>query len=371
MTASPIRIVIVDDNETTRAVLRSAVDKERDFTAVGEAKSPDDALRLVKRHRPDLVTINMQMRAHGGLDATRAIMAERPTPILVMAADHPLARTQAMRAIEAGAMDVFPELALASGRADESQRRRLTKLMRTLSQVPVVRRFARPPRVRRSLRPEPRTESAVGWAVIAIGASTGGPPVVGQLLRSLLCCPAPIVVVQHMTTGFGEGFAQWLEQDVGRSVVYVEEAARLAPEHVYVAPDDKHLVLEGDGRLLARAGPALLHQRPSIDLFFESVSTRLGARAVGVLLTGMGSDGAEGLRALRDTGALTIAQAPETCVVASMPASAIALGAARLVLAPATMGAEILRLGVYPQANQQGADAPPKPTEFGNPWHDE
>jgi two-component system chemotaxis response regulator CheB len=186
VTASPIRIDLVDDNDATRGVLRSALDRERDLASVGEARSPEDALRLVKRHRPDLVTINMHMRAQGGLEATRSIMAERPTPILVLAAEHPLARAQAMRAIEAGAMEIFPELSMGSGRADEIQRRRLTKLIRTLSQVPVVRRFARPPRVQRSLRPEPGLDGAAGWTLIAIGASTGGPPVVGQLVRSLL-----------------------------------------------------------------------------------------------------------------------------------------------------------------------------------------
>jgi two-component system chemotaxis response regulator CheB len=371
VTAPPVRIVIVDDGEATRAALRSVLDREKDLLVVGEARSPDEALRLVRRHRPDLITISVHMRGQCGLETTRAIMADRPTPILVLAPEHPSARTLAMRAIEAGAMDVFPEVLTTSSRGDEAQRRRLTKLVKTLSQVPVVRRFARPPRVRRSLRPDPRSEGAVGWALIAIGASTGGPPVVGQVVRSLLTCPTPIAVVQHMTAGFGAGFAKWLEQDVGRSVVYVEETARLAPQRVYVAPDDKHLVLEADSRIAARAGPPVHHQRPSIDSFFESVARRLGRRAVGVLLTGMGSDGAEGLQALRNAGALTIAQAPDTCVVDSMPRSAIALNAARLVLAPALMGAEILRLGVYTQAAQAGAEAPPISTEFGNPWHDE
>jgi two-component system chemotaxis response regulator CheB len=349
-----VRVVIVDDSATARAALRQAFEQEADLQVVGEAATRDEALSVVRRTRPDLVTMDVYMRTQNGLDVARELVSELPVPILVVTAYHPTDPQLAFRAIESGALDVCAKLPFTGATDYEKERRRMVRLVRTLASVPVVRRLrkrqtraAAPAlNIPADQAPSPlRTRTtAPALELVAIGASTGGPPLVARLLRELPPdYPLPVVVVQHITPGFGLGFSAWLASEAKKPVVHVEERTGIVPGVVYVAPDDRHLVMD-DGELAVLDAPPLRHQRPSVDVLFESLARSLGARTLGVLLTGMGSDGAIGLKAMRGAGARTIAQAPESCVVAGMPTSAIELGAAELVCSPEDIVQELLAL---------------------------
>ncbi|HKY34299.1 MAG TPA: chemotaxis protein CheB [Polyangiaceae bacterium] len=353
-----VRVLIVDDSATARAAIRAALALDKYVVVAGEAVSGEEALRLVQRLRPDIVTMDLYLTGTAGIDVARAIMEECPTPILIVTAFHPTDPGLAFKAVAAGALDVCGKPPAPVNPEYRREQKRLVRLVRTLARVPVVRRH--PARARAGTPAGfPRADSQPRRRdLIAVGASTGGPPIVRDLLRALPAeFPLPVVVVQHMTTGFGESYSQWLAAETERKVVYVCDRATLAPSTVFVADDNRHLQVV-KGRLLVCSDEAAINfQRPSIDLFFSSVARELGARAVAILLTGMGSDGADGLFALREAGALTIAQSPETCAVDSMPNSAIRQDAVALVLRPGAIAEAIVSL-------QNGARSPVEPTRI-------
>jgi len=241
-----------------------------------------------------------------------------------------------------GALEVWQKPPSPSSPTYAKEIGRFLRALKALARVPVVRHSwtkmrllsasptsiapAPPP------RPAPRSEAC---KALLIGASTGGPPVIEAILEGLARpFPVPIVVVQHITPGFVKGFATWLEESTKHAVEVVTDARPLAPGVVYLAGDDCHTVLTSPNALgVSRAEPRVF-QRPSVDVLFESAAAHLGASCIAVLLTGMGADGAQGLLALKNSSALTIVQAPATCVVEGMPSKAIALKAASLVLAP-------------------------------------
>lgn len=340
-----IRVVVVDDSATARAAIGAAFGVGSGIEIVGEAASGVEAVRMVRGLRPDLVTMDVYLSGTTGIDVTRAIMEECPTPILVITAYHPTDPGLAFKAVAAGALDVCAKLPSPRNAEYPREQRRLIRLVRALAQVPVVRRY-----LSRSRGDEPATVRALDTLpqttdLIAIGASTGGPPVVRDLLRALPTgFPVPVVLVQHMTSGFGESYGKWLALETDHKVVYVSERAELAPATIYLAADNRHLRLALGRSLVSSDEPAVNYQRPSIDVFFESVARELGARSAAVLLTGMGSDGADGLASLRAAGALTIAQSPETCAIDSMPSSAIRRKAVALVMGPEAIAAELANL---------------------------
>lgn len=336
MGTGPVRVLIVDESPAAREAIARAVSSVPDvLQVVGSAASGTDALSQLTRLRPDIVTMSLRLGHEDGLTLVSRIMATQPVPILVIAALDGGDPALAFRAVEAGAVDVLPRLPAPAHPSYERQRRRLIRLLETLAGVPVVtRRHAAP--VHKLQRSPPSAKQA---RLVAIGASTGGPPIIQEILTALpRPFPLPIAIVQHMAEGFGADFAAWLSSTTGHRVTICDREVELLPGAVYLAPDDAHLVLTAALRL-APSGEDLhrLH-RPSIDVLFASVASRLGAGVVGVLLTGMGRDGAAGLAALERAGAVTIAQEPSTCVVDSMPMAAMAVGGAAAVMTPADIG---------------------------------
>ena len=336
MTPRQTRVLVVDDSPTARLALRVAFEAEPDIVVVGEASRGTAALRLAHKLHPDLVTMDVYMAGEDGIDVTRQLMTERPTPILVVTAQDPANPQLLYRAMDAGALEVVAKLPSPRSAEYAAKRARLANLVRTLSQVPVVtrRRAKGGPSPARRVTPDPLV-GRPSPRMVVVGASTGGPLVVKHLLRSLPAgFPLPVAVVQHMISGFAVGMARWLSQETDREVVLVEGRVEPSPGFVYLAPDDQHLEVTPAGHLVPTDKPKSRYQRPSVDVLFDSAAKHLGSRAIGVLLTGMGRDGAEGLVALKNAGALTIAQSPESCAVGSMPGAAIELGAVDLVLSP-------------------------------------
>jgi two-component system chemotaxis response regulator CheB len=279
------------------------------------------ALVAVQRHFPDVVLVDLSARE--SLEAIETIMVERPVPVLAL---HPgvLSGQDAFQALALGALDVV-ERPLAPG-ADfwAGVARKLVML----AQVKAVRQVStRPaPRATREGAPPP-------FPLVAIAASLGGPKAVAQVLRMIpRGFPAPIAYCQHISEGFTEGLAHWLAMETALRVTEAEDSVVMEPGTVYIAPSGSHLLVRPEGRLELDSGPALRGFRPSCDMLLTSAGEAFGSRCIGVILTGMGRDGARGLKEIRERGGRTIAQDEATSVVWGMPREAVQLGAAQEVL---------------------------------------
>jgi two-component system chemotaxis response regulator CheB len=341
----PIRVLIVDDSPTARHALREALGGDAQIHVVGEASHADEALEQVDRLRPDLVTMDVYMKGRSGLEITADIMHTAPRPILVVTGVDPTNPSLLYEAMRVGALEVCAKLPATSSSEYAARRAELTRLVRCLARVPVVRR-RRPPMkdIDRDARRPSKPPLQGPPELIVMGASTGGPPVVCELLRRLPRTFAiPVALVQHMAEGFLHGFTTWLEGQVGRRVVVVDRRATPEPGVIYVGGEGRHLQVTRGGALAPLDGPERNYHRPSVDVLFRSAASELGARAIGVLLTGMGADGAEGLRLLFDRGAWTVAQEPSTCAADGMPRSAIQRGGAKYVVTPDEMVGVLLR----------------------------
>ncbi len=334
----PVRVLVVDDSQLLRRGMR-AILENAGVVVIGECATGLEAVAKVATLRPDVVTMDLDMPGLDGLATIERIMAEHPTPILVVTGDPKFRGLDGQfEALARGAVDL---VAKPNSTAIEECNRLVDRIrmVASVSVVPHVRGAAR--RRNRTNHPtEPllpsasaRISSHLPPALVAIGASTGGPGAVRVVLDGLGAeLGVPVVVVQHMAEEFAEGFVRWLRSQVAMPVVEAVAGTRMVPNTAYVAVRGPHLrVGEGGKMLVAVPGPADPH-RPSIDVMFAGAASAWGKRAIGILLTGMGDDGADGLGAIASSGGLTIAQDEESCVVFGMPGAAIDRGAARLVL---------------------------------------
>jgi two-component system, chemotaxis family, protein-glutamate methylesterase/glutaminase len=325
------RVLLAEDSAVVREHLVHLIEEDEALSVVATAVDGEEAVRLAERLRPDVIVLDIHMPRMNGYDAARSIMERAPAPIVMATASSNRSDTRhAFDALACGALVLIEKpVGLDHPRAAEAGRE-LIRTVRLMSEVKVVRRWpARTPAVRAAAgrRPPPR--------VIAIGASTGGPAVLADLLKAVPSpLGVPILIVQHISPGFTEAFAEWLSSAAKRAVKLAESGERARPDTVYVAPPGKHMGIAGSGRIVlgTRRGPNGFC--PSASHLFGSVADAFGARATGVVLTGMGRDGAEGLCRLRKAGGLTIAQDEATSVVFGMPGAAIESGAAELVLPP-------------------------------------
>ncbi len=334
--ATPIRVLVADDSPTVRYVIAQVLEEDSRFEVVGQARDGSETVRLAAELEPSLITMDVEMPNMDGLAATRIIMAERPTPIVIVTST-PVGRDAPLtfEAIRAGAVDVCPKPDRREFARSPAMRRRFVEHLAAMAEVQLVRR--RPVRSKRARRP-----SGIGsrQRCIVLGASAGGPPVVQKVLSELTASSPPVLLVQHMAAGFVGAFAAWLDREITPRVVLAESRTTLAPGHVYVAPDDCHLRVTPSGRLVLDDSPPRHFHRPSIDVLFESAHALVHqGGVVGVLLTGMGRDGAEGLLSLRRAGASTVAQDEESSAVYGMPAAAARLDAAGLIAAPQRIAA--------------------------------
>jgi two-component system chemotaxis response regulator CheB len=344
------KVLIVDDSPTARHALRAALEADGDISVVGELPNGDDVLPTIAQLAPDLITMDVFLAKENGLDVASRIMEHQPTPILVVTAADSKNPRLVYRTLEAGALEVVAKLPHPTSQHYAERRRRMARLVRTLAEVPVVRRrrlrsVAEPVQPSKLGMPSRVELGPHGVGLVVIGASTGGPPAVARLLRELTSpFPVPIAIVQHIMGGFAAGHCQWLGDATGHRTELCESIRELAPGRVYLAADDHHLHLVSPSHIGPERGPPRAHQRPSVDTLFESAAHHLRSRAIGVLMTGMGSDGARGLVALRSGGATTLAQEPTSCAVDSMPRTAIDAGAVHQTGAPLELAQVITRV---------------------------
>ncbi len=315
---------------------------------VGTANDGEDALEAISRTRPDVITMDVHMPKLNGVDATRRIMETCPTPIVVVSGStDPREVATTFEAMEAGALAVLRRPAGIGHPDHEATARELVQTVKLMSEVKVVRRWSRARREAAVARPAaPVLGRAPGKVkIVALGASTGGPPVLQTILSQLpRDFPAPVLVVQHMAAGFVRGFIEWLTQSSRLPIHLAAHGEPILPGHVYVAPDEFQMKVERGGRIALTKDAPENGLRPSVSYLFRSVAEAYGSDAVAGLLTGMGRDGAEELKLLKDKGAFTFAQDKESSVVHGMPGEAIKLEAATLVLPPEKIAPTLMSL---------------------------
>ncbi|MBN1208585.1 MAG: chemotaxis-specific protein-glutamate methyltransferase CheB [Myxococcaceae bacterium] len=320
-----LRILIVEDSVTVRRRLADAFAEDPAFTVVGEAGDGERALELCQRLRPDVVTMDLMLPGMNGVEVTRRIMTQCPTPIVVFSGlENRTLGLYLLDALTAGAVDAVekPTRYVSSEWAEE-----LLTRVKLAARVPTVR-------TPEHLKPEP-TWPQYTPRVAVIGASTGGPAAMRSIAQQLPAdFPLPILLVMHLSPKFEASMVEWLGKNAAIPVRHVEDGELLPSVGrpvLLMARANRHLELR-EGRLWLTEGPERHSSRPSVDVLFESVAREVGSRAIACLLTGMGRDGAEGMQALRRAGAMTLAQDEASSVVFGMPLEAVRLGAVRHVL---------------------------------------
>lgn len=334
--AGEIRVLIVDDSVVVRKVLQALLESDPGIRVVGEASSGGEAVELIGSLRPDLVTMDLVMPGMDGMETTRRIMARHPTPVLFLSSYFGTEGSYSRAdALAAGALDVIEKPAVVPDWRWQLVADTLIEKVKALSQVPVIAHIHGARGLVRQEMPPAEVAAAPAVEIVAIGASAGGPRVLEELLSALPAGYAlGIVVVQHMTDGFTMGLLRWLQDKCALPVEVAQEGDAIVPRRILFTPESTHLVVQPGGRIhLSRDEPVNGH-RPSVDVTFMSVAKAYGARCAGMLLTGMGSDGAAGLLAIRKAGGVTLAQDEQSCMVFGMPRAAIRLGAAQQVLSP-------------------------------------
>ena len=334
---SKIRVLIVDDSAGMRMMLEWIFGDDPDLEVVGSARDGIEAVDAVARLSPDVVTMDIQMPRMDGLEATRMIMETKPTPIIILSGNLDAEEVaSSFRAMEAGALVALPKPRGIAHPEYEADVANLVRIVKLMAEVKVVKRW---PRTVKS-EPRPPWQAAgepaqTNHQVVAIGASTGGPVVINTILSGLPPgFPLPVLIVQHMASGFIQGFADWLNITSRLPVHVASQGELVLPGHVYIAPDGFQMLAKHGGRIaLIRSVPEN-GQCPSVSALFRSVAAVYGGKAVGILLTGMGNDGARELKLMKDRGAVTIAQDFESSVIFGMPGEAVDLDAAVYVLTP-------------------------------------
>ena len=336
----PIRVLLVDDSPSVRAVLRRFFAKTADLKVVGEAEDGAQAVAAVLEVEPHVVVMDLQMPVMDGYAAIERIMAVRPTPIVVLSSRANRNQMQtAFEAMRRGALEVLPKPEDTPSWQQLAES--LPDTVRAVAEARAQPLASRP----RAPRAAPPVATPVALRYVAIGASTGGPAAIRELLAEIPAeVPVSFLIVQHIAAGFEVGFADWLNKEFPLDVRLARDGERPPPGAVRLAPGGAHLLLEPDGVLRLDSGtPARRGHRPSADELFLSCAQSCPQQVAGVILTGMGADGAEGLLALRQAGGLTLAQDEASSAVFGMPKVALERGAADVALPPRDLARALVR----------------------------
>ena len=349
-TRAPVRVLVLEPSVPRRHRLQRLVEGDPTLQVVGATGQVHQALEAAERDHVEVILLGQGHALADTVASTRRIMQARATPIVALTATTgPQEAKESFALIEAGALVVLRDPGSPASTRHDEERQQLLTTLRMMSEVRVVRRWAAmaggPARAAANVPARQLARAGarkVHSALVAIGASTGGPVALRQLLGALPPdFPVPILIVQHMADGFLQGMAQWLS---GRSSVRVAIATpgtEPRPGHAYLAPDGMHMRVAADGRLVLDDASPVNGHRPAVSCLLASAADHYGSRAIGVLLTGMGKDGAAELKRMKDAGAVTIAQDEASSVVHGMPGEAIRCGGATYVMSPEEIAAAL------------------------------
>ena len=340
----PLRVLVVDDSAAARAMLCAVLARQPDMVCVGQAVDASQAREMIRGLDPDVVTLDMVMPGMDGLDFLERLMRLRPTPVVVVAAPTRQHQTTVLRATALGAVAFVDKPLPGVAGAVEGFEQRLVACLREAARSRSGRRTV--------VHAEPSVAAAAALAgsgrLIAIGASTGGTEATPRLLARLSTAAPPVLIVQHMPAGFSSRYAARLNTLGPLTVSEAHDGEPLQTGHAYVAPGGLHLSVErgATGGYVARVseGEPVQRHRPSVDVLFRSVAKVAGDRAIGIMLTGMGGDGAQAMRLLREAGAYNLAQDEATSAIFGMPREAIRAGACQEVLPLDAIGPRVMAL---------------------------
>lgn len=345
-----IRVLIVEDSPVVRELLAHILGSDPGIQVAGTAENGEVGVEMAAQLAPDVITMDIHMPIMDGYEATRRTMRDHPVPIVIVSASFDKKEVEgSFRAIEAGALTIVRK-PVGLGHPDhERMARDLVRTVKLMSEVKVVRRWRRAEdgeNLRVSPPPVPKPSGGIPrLEVVVIGASTGGPVVVESILSGIpRDFPVPILIVQHMADGFSRGFVDWLNRTSNLQVCIAEENEPILSGKVYLAPSGSQMILRPGGRISYTKDAGEFGLCPSISHLFLSAARVYGAKALAVLLTGMGRDGVAEMKILRDMGAVTIAQDKESSVVYGMPGEAVRIGAVTHILSPDRIVKEIVRL---------------------------
>ncbi len=360
-----IFVLVVDDSLVVREIITKILRSDPEIEIVGTARNGVEAIDLAARLRPSIITMDINMPIKNGLEAIEEIMAYTPTPILVISSLVNKEVGFAFKAMEIGALDVFEKPTMGVWEGQERLERELKAKVKLLSKIKVVTHLSGKRReqrietapiagdiltlpvisVSRSEPFAPMPEVLKKFEIVAIGASTGGPKALQQVLSSIpKDFSLPIVLVQHIADGFIDGLVEWLDVECPLKVKLGTDRELLQGGVIYVAPCRFHMRVDEYKQIRLDDSLPIGGHKPAVTALFSSVADVYGNKAIGVILTGMGGDGAEGLKKMRDNGAATIAQDKNTSVIFGMPKVAIDMGAAQKVLPVDIISLEIVRM---------------------------
>ncbi|MBI2402369.1 MAG: chemotaxis-specific protein-glutamate methyltransferase CheB [Gemmatimonadetes bacterium] len=341
-----IRVLVAEDSLTVRELLVAILESDPDVRVVGQAKSGLEAVELAKQLRPHLITMDVHMPLMDGFEAPKEIMVQVPTPIIIVSSSSSGADVElSLNALRAGALMLVAKPDDPQSPQFDGRQAQFVAMVKAMADVKVVRRWGRQPvaamHPRQPAPPGPRKPVRV----VAVAASTGGPAALHQILQTLpRDFPVPILAVQHIARGFVTGLAEWLNASCDLRVKVAEHDEPLRARTVFLAPDDQHLGVGRGGRIELSDAPPINGFRPSATHLFESAARTLGSGVLGVVLTGMGSDGVAGIAALKAAGGTVIAQDEGSSVVYGMPGEAVATGLVDQVLSTSEIAVRLAEL---------------------------
>jgi two-component system chemotaxis response regulator CheB len=342
-----IKVMIVEDSRVVREFLEHIIAEDPRLTVAASVSSAEEGLNVLPRVRPDVISLDIRLPGMDGLAFTKRVMVEQPTPIVVVSSDVENDELNiSMNALRAGALAVVQKPVGATHQDYRAAANSICTKLAIMSEVRVIQQRGRKEdptgRPRTSIR---RSAPHAAPKVLGLVASTGGPNALVRVLSDLGArFPIPIVLVQHITPGFLAGFVRWMNDTLGYPVVEAHHAQQLTPGTIHVAPPDRHLAFSDQQTLALINSPPVSMQRPSGTVLLRSIAEVFGAQSAGVVLTGMGDDGADGLFAMHQAGAFTIAEHQSTAVVYGMPASAVAMGATDEILPLQEIGPRLTSL---------------------------
>ncbi len=351
--SDPIRVLVVDDSPSVRQTLGNILAAAPDIVLVGTAADPFVAARRIAEDVPDVIILDLEMPRMDGLTFLRKIMAQRPIPVIVCSTLTEQGSQVLFDVMEAGAVDILPKPRVDTTQFLMESSIRVCDAVRAAAQTGARQQRVKRPLVEAKLSADamlpPRSgqrRTAETDRIVCIGASTGGTEAIAAVLRALPAdCPG-IVIVQHMPEHFTAAFARRLDGFCAIAVKEAEDGDAVLPGRALIAPGNRHLLLQRAGshyRVLVKDGPLVSRHRPSVDVLFRSAAQCAGHNATGIILTGMGDDGAKGLVEMRQAGSITVAQDAATCVVFGMPKEAIERGGAARVVPLGQIHLEVLR----------------------------
>jgi len=332
-----IRVLIAEDSPLIAALLRAHLESEPGIQVVGVAKNGAEAVKMAQSLKPSLVTMDLHMPVMDGVEATKKIMAYSPTPILILTSSVAKGKRsgELFQALSYGALEVMEKKGFETQGGAPTERAALLEKVKSLSRVRVITHILAKLEHRTPFKARPAAQRlAEQRKAVGIVASTGGPQALLDILKALpKDLNAPIFVVQHISPGFVDSFGDWLAEQIELRVKVAQEGELCQAGVVYIAPNDFHMKVTAGGRISLSQEDPVCRERPSGTVLLASIARSYGEDALGILLTGMGRDGAEGLKQLREAGGRTIAQDEATSVIYGMPKAAVELGAADEVLA--------------------------------------